>query len=49
MAKNDEVALAVKAARNEVCGKRLKEDDFVAAPEKELKIFGDTATFDEVP
>ena len=43
---SEEVALA---AGNEVRGKRLKEDDFVAARAKELKMFIDTATFDEVP
>ena len=46
---HEELALAVKTARNEVRGKRLKEDDFVAARAKELKIFVDTATFDEIP
>ena len=43
-----ELALAVKMARNEVRGKRLNEDDFVAARAKELKIFADTETFDEI-
>ena len=43
------MALAVWAARNEVRGKRLKEDNFVAARGKELKIVGDTVTFDRAP
>ena len=44
-----ELALPVKTARIEVRGKRLEEDDFLAARAKEVKIFVYKATFDEVP